>query len=88
MTVVVAGACLLVLALCIGACLYRVAVGPDALNRLLAFDLTAALISLALAVFAVIRESWLYLETSMGLAVLAMVGTVAIAHYVGRERIF
>jgi multicomponent Na+:H+ antiporter subunit F len=85
---VLALACLLVLISCMGACLYRIVVAPDALNRLLAFDLMGVLISLALALFAVIKESWVYLEISMGLAVLALVATIAIAHFIERESIF
>ena len=40
------------------------------------------------AVFAIIQGSWAYIEISMGLSVLAFVGTLAIAHYVERGRIF
>jgi multisubunit Na+/H+ antiporter MnhF subunit len=87
MTVLVL-ACLLVLITCMGACLYRIVVAPDALNRLLAFDLMGVLISLAVALFVVIKESWVYLEISMGLAVLALVATIAIAHFIERESIF
>lgn len=80
--------CLFLLIGCISACLYRLAVGPDSLNRLLAFDLSGVLIALAVGVFALIRDTWIYLEISMGLAVLAVVATVAIAHFIERERIF
>jgi multisubunit Na+/H+ antiporter MnhF subunit len=58
------------------------------LDRLLAFDLTGVLIAVALAVYAVLQGSWFYLEISMGLAVLALVGTVAVAHVIARERVF
>jgi multicomponent Na+:H+ antiporter subunit F len=83
---VVEGICLVVLVGCIVPCLYRIVVGPHVLDRLLAFDLTGVLILVALAVFATIQGSWAYLEISMGLAVLAFVGTIAVAHYVARER--
>lgn len=84
----IASVCLLVLAACMMACVYRIIVGPDAVDRLLAFDLVGVLIAVSLAVFAVIQGSWVYLETSMGLAVLAFVGTMAIAHYVERGSVF
>ena len=84
----IGGACLVVLVACIAPCLYRIATGPHALDRLLAFDLTGVLVSVVLAVFAVVQGSWAYLEISMGLAVLAFVGTLAIAHYIERGRIF
>jgi multisubunit Na+/H+ antiporter MnhF subunit len=80
--------CLFVLIGCIIACLYRLVVGPDSLNRLIAFDLIGVLVALSLALFAILRESWVYVEISMGLAVLSVVATVAIAHFIERERIF
>lgn len=79
--------CLVILLACIIPCLHRIAVGPHVLDRLLAFDLTGVLTAVALAVFAVIERSWVYLEISMGLAVLAFVGTVAIALYVERKEV-
>jgi multicomponent Na+:H+ antiporter subunit F len=88
MMMTVAMVCLAVLLLCVLFCLYRLAVGPHTVDRLLAFDLTGVLIAASLAVFALIQESWVYLEISMGLAVLAFVGTLAITHYVERGRIF
>ncbi len=84
---IVATLCLIVIVACLIPCLYRIVVGPHALDRLLAFDLTGTLVAAALAVFAILQGSWPYLEISMGLALLAFVGTVAIAHYVERERV-
>lgn len=84
---VLAGACLVVLVACMLPCLYRLAVGPDALDRLLAFDLLGVLLAAALALLA-INGSPEYLEISMGLAILAFVGTIAVAHYIDRERLF
>jgi multicomponent Na+:H+ antiporter subunit F len=80
--------CLTILFGCIGACLYRLARGPRILDRLLAFDLTGVLLAAALAVYGIVQDSWFYLEISMGLAVLALVATVAVAHLIARERIF
>jgi multisubunit Na+/H+ antiporter MnhF subunit len=83
-----ATACMLVLFACMIPCLYRIAVGPHVFDRLLAFDLVGVLLAAALAVHAVVQRAWVYLEISMGLAVLALVGTVAVAHFVDRERVF
>ena len=80
--------CLVLLVASIVPCLYRVAVGPHALDRLLAFDLAGVLVAVSVAAFAIIQESWAYIEISMGLSVLAFVGTLAIAHYMERGRIF
>lgn len=80
--------CLLVISACMLPCLYRLATGPHLLDRLLAFDLVAVLLALILALYAVLTEAWFYVEISMGLAVLGLVGTVAVAHLVERERVF
>ncbi len=80
--------CLFVVSACMIPCMYRLVRGPHALDRLVAFDLIGVLVALILAIYSVIQESWIYLEISMGLAVLALVGTVAVAHYIERERIF
>lgn len=78
--------CLVILVLATGPCLYRIAVGPHALDRLLAFDLTGILVATILALFALVQDNWVYLETALGLAVLAFVGTVAVGFYVERHR--
>lgn len=57
------------------------------LDRLLASNLTGVLIAVALAVFAVVQRTWVYLEISMGLAVQAFVGTLAVTYYVERGRV-
>jgi multicomponent Na+:H+ antiporter subunit F len=80
--------CLLLLLGCIAVCLYRLARGPRLVDRLLAFDLTGILTAAALAAYSILQDSWVYLEISMGLAVLSLVATVAVAHLAERERIF
>lgn len=80
--------CLVALVLCLAPCLYRIAVGPHLLDRLLAFDLIGVLVAVIVAVFALREDAWVYLEISMGLAVLAFVGTMALAHYIERGTVF
>jgi multicomponent Na+:H+ antiporter subunit F len=80
--------CLLVISACMLPCFYRLATGPQLLDRLLAFDLIAVLLALTVALYAVLTETWFYVEISMGLAVLGLVGTVAVAHLIERERVF
>ena len=80
--------CLVVLVICILPCVYRIIIGPHAVDRLLAFDLAGILIAVSLGVFAIIQDSWVYLEIAMGVAVLAFIGTMAIVHYIERGRIF
>lgn len=84
----IAAVCLVLLIACLVPCFYRLAKGPHALDRLMAFDLIGVLVAVALAVFALVHGSWAYLEISMGLSVLAFVGTLAIAHYVEGGRVF
>jgi multicomponent Na+:H+ antiporter subunit F len=79
--------CLCVIVACLGVCVFRVARGPHALDRLIGFDLVGVLLAVGSAQFAIVQENWAYLEISMGLAVLAFVGTVAIAHFVEREKL-
>jgi multisubunit Na+/H+ antiporter MnhF subunit len=84
----IAAFCLLILIVCMAALLYRLFVGPDAINRLLVFDLLGALVSLSLALLAILRQTWIYVEIGMGIAVLSVVATIAVAHFIERERIF
>ncbi|MBI4497357.1 MAG: hypothetical protein HY689_05610 [Chloroflexi bacterium] len=85
---VLAPVCLVVLVACLIPCLYRVAMGPHALDRLVAFDLVGVLLAAVLAVFALIQGSWVYLEISLALVLLAFVATLSIAHYIERGRVF
>jgi len=80
----VVGGCLLAIGLCLAGVLWTVVAGERAVDRLLAFDLSGVLIAVALAIFSIMQQSWAYLETSMGVAVLAFVGTIALADYVRR----
>lgn len=83
----VATVCAVILVCCLVPCLYRIFVGPHIVDRLLAFDMVGVLIAVVVAVVAIIQESWVYLEISMGLAVLAFVGTLALTQYVERGRV-
>jgi multicomponent Na+:H+ antiporter subunit F len=82
---ILATVCLVIVALCMLPCVYRVAAGPHALDRLLALDLIGVLLAVAIAVYAIVSDTWIYLEISMGLAVLAFVGTIAVAQYIEHE---
>jgi multicomponent Na+:H+ antiporter subunit F len=81
---IIASFCLVVLVVALFPCFYRMVIASHTLDRLVAFDLVAVLISLSLVVFAIIRQEWAYLDIAMSLAVLGFVGTVAGAHYVER----
>ena len=79
---------LLVLAVALTPCLYRVARGPHRMDRLMAFDLIGAVLVAQLAVFSLLQETSAYLDIAMGIAVLSFVSTLAFAAYVTGRRIF
>jgi multicomponent K+:H+ antiporter subunit F len=68
-------------------CLYRLLVGPDIVDRLLALDTISTNLLAFLVVLSIRRNTELYLESVLVLAVLAFVGTVALAKYLVRGRI-
>lgn len=78
------------------ACMWCLVIGEVSLRQFVSglffgtlfWLLTGVLVSVALGIFGIIENSWAYLEISMGLAVLSFVSTMAVAHYIERERIF
>jgi multicomponent Na+:H+ antiporter subunit F len=64
---------------------YRMMRGPSTADRVIAFDLVAAIGVAMLAVTAAERGALLYLDVAIGLALIAFVGTVAIATYLERR---
>jgi multicomponent K+:H+ antiporter subunit F len=68
-------------------CLYRLLVGPDIVDRLLALDTISTNLLAFLVVLSIRLNTELYLESVLVLAVLAFVGTVALAKYLVRGRI-
>ena len=64
--------------------LYRLAIGPDAPDRILALD-TLYINGIALVVLLdLVLGTRLYLETALLMAVMGFVGTVALAKYLKR----
>jgi multisubunit Na+/H+ antiporter MnhF subunit len=68
-------------------CLYRLLIGPHVVDRLLALDTISTNLLAFLVVLSIRLETDLYMESVLVLAVLAFVGTVAIAKYLVRGRI-
>ena len=67
--------------------LYRMAVGPDIVDRVLAFD-TLSVNAVALIVLIVVGlGSQLYFEAALLIAMLGFVGTVVLSKYVLRRDI-
>jgi multisubunit Na+/H+ antiporter MnhF subunit len=68
-------------------CLYRLLVGPDIGDRLMALDTISTNLLAFLGALSIRLNTELYLESVLVLAVLAFVGTVALAKYLVRGRI-
>jgi multisubunit Na+/H+ antiporter MnhF subunit len=75
------------LSVSIALCLYRLLIGPATVDRLLALDTMSINVLAMLVVLSIRLHTDVYLESVLVLAVLAFVGTVAIAKYLMRGRI-
>ncbi|MNS04267.1 putative monovalent cation/H+ antiporter subunit F [compost metagenome] len=67
---------------------WRVLTGPTLPDRLLAGDLTIALLTFILAVAAVKGGSEFYLDAAMVAALLAFTSTIVLVKFVARGRVF
>lgn len=72
--------------LSIGAALVRVVRGPSLADRIIALDLVAYLAMGFLGTYAVLVDQGMYVDAVLVLALLAFLGTVAIARYIERIR--
>ncbi len=83
----VVGVTLVGLGVSIALCLWRLLIGPDVVDRLLALDTIAINAVAFLVVLSIRLGTEAYLEAVIVLALLAFVGTVAIAKALMRGRI-
>jgi len=72
--------------LSIGAALVRVVRGPSLADRIIALDLVAYLAMGFLGTYAVLVDQEMYVDAVLVLALLAFLGTVAVARYIERIR--
>ena len=79
--------CLVLLALCLVPCVYRIAFGPNRMDRLLAMDLIGVVLVTILGVYSLLQQTSMFMDIAMGLAVLSFVGTLAFAAYATRRRV-
>ena len=84
----VARLCLAALFVPAALCLYRIAVGPSAADRAVAFDTLSAVIIGMICILCVIWRSTLYFDAVWILTLVGFVGTAAIARFLARGRIF
>lgn len=66
---------------------WRVVTGPSLPDRLVAGDLTIALLTFILAVAAVIGGSELYLDAALVAALLAFTSTIILAKFIARGKV-
>ncbi len=75
------------LSISLGLCLYRLLIGPDSIDRLLALDTISTNVIALLVVLSIRLHTAVYLESVLVLALLSFVGTVAISKYLVRGKI-
>jgi multicomponent Na+:H+ antiporter subunit F len=84
----VAIACLMLLFLSAGLCLYRVIVGPRVADRAVAFDTLGSVIVGMICVLTIRWRSSLYFDAVWILTLVGFLGSSAIARYLVRGRVF
>jgi multisubunit Na+/H+ antiporter MnhF subunit len=72
----------------IGVCIWRVWRGDNSIDRLLNADVIGTLILCVFILIALFERSLLYIDAALGLAVLAMIGTIALARFIANKRVF
>ena len=87
MLAVVSAITLAGLAVSIALCLYRLAIGPATVDRVLALDTITVNVLAVLVVLCIRLETGVYLDAVLVLALLGFVGTVTFAKALMRGRI-
>lgn len=80
--------CLFFLFVAAALCLYRMAVGPRAADRAVAFDTLSAVIIGLICLLCMRWDSTLYFDAVWILTLVGFLGSSAIAKYLARGRIF
>jgi multicomponent K+:H+ antiporter subunit F len=75
------------LSISLSLCLYRLLIGPNTIDRLLALDTISTNVIAMLVVLSIRLHTDVYMESVLVLALLAFVGTVAISKYLMRGKI-
>jgi multisubunit Na+/H+ antiporter MnhF subunit len=84
----IATVCMAALFLTAVACLYRMALGPGAADRAVAFDALANVFISILCILCVLWESALYFDAVWILTLVGFLGSASIARYLERGRVF
>lgn len=80
--------CLLVLFATAVLCLYRIAIGPRAADRAVAFDTLSSVIVGMVCLLCMLWNSTLYFDAVWILTLVGFLGSAAIARYLARGRLF
>jgi multisubunit Na+/H+ antiporter MnhF subunit len=83
-----ADVCLLLLFVAAALCLYRIAAGPRAADRAVAFDTFSSVVIGMICIVCIRSESTLYFDAVWILTLVGFLGSSAIAKYLARGRIF
>jgi multicomponent Na+:H+ antiporter subunit F len=86
--VVVADVCLFFLFVAAALCLYRIAVGPQAADRAVAFDSLSSVLIGMIGLLCIRFDSTLYFDAVWILTLVGFLGSSAVAKYLARGRVF
>ncbi len=75
---------LILLAIAIAGCMYRVLKGPSMTDRITGLDTIGVNLIAMIAVLSMMLDTQAYLEVMLLVAILAFIGTVAFAKYIER----
>ena len=75
---------LILLSIAIAGCMYRVLKGPSMADRITALDTIGVNLIAIIAVLSMMMDTQAYLEVMLLVGILAFLGTVAFAKYIGR----
>lgn len=82
------GAVLVGLVLALVPATYRIWIGPSAMERLQALDLTTTILVAIIVVLGIVLQNTLFIDIGIALAAFSFVSTLAIARFISEGRFF
>jgi len=74
--------------LMIAVAVWRTWRGDNAIDRLIAVELTSTLLLAVLVILAIIERNNIYMDVALGSAAVIFIGTIALTRYIRNEDIF
>ena len=74
--------------LMIAVAVWRTWRGENAIDRLIAVELTSTLLLAVLVILAIIERNNIYMDVALGSAAVIFIGTIALTRYIRNEDIF